>query len=85
MKQRRNTTSLTAPASVIPCLPERRNKLAFAEWLDRERVAPKALAAELGITVSYVYQLKCGSLSPGAKLRIRIHHRSNGEVPFDSW
>ena len=85
MKRRRNTTTLTAPASVIPWMPRQRSKLAFAEWLDRERVAPKALAAELGITVGYVYNLRTGQATPGAKLRIRIHQRTDGQVPFDSW
>lgn len=85
MSRRGITLSLTAPAPALSCLPKQRSNRAFAEWLDRERVAPRVLAGELGITVGYVYQLKSGSVTPGARLRIRILARTDGKVPFDSW
>jgi len=58
---------------------------AFAEWLYREGIDPRAMAIELGITEDYVRKLLRGDLAPGARLRLRIQERTEGEVRFDSW
>lgn len=58
---------------------------AFAEWLYREGLDASVLASELGITESYVRALLRRIATPGAKLRLKIQDRTEGEVRFDSW
>lgn len=82
---RRNTSRATAPVTTSPRAPTSRNKSAFGEWQDRERVAAKALASELNVTVGYVLNLAAGRATPGWKLRLKIQALTDGAVSFESW
>ena len=82
---RRNTSRAAAPVVTLSSDRACRNKTSFGEWLDRERVAPKALANELGITVGYVLNLGAGRATPGWKLRLKIQALTDGAVSFESW
>lgn len=82
---RRRTSVAKEPWEEIPVLPRYQSKVVFRQWMEREGVDNRVLAKELGITPSYVNILRSGKMTPGAALRIRIHKRTGGAVPFDCW
>lgn len=82
---RKSRLEPTVPISVEPRRIRNHDELSFAQWLDRERIHPQAFASELGLTVAYIYRLRAGTQTPGAKLRIRIQERTAGVVRFDGW
>lgn len=82
---RRRMPKVVAPSAVPKRVALGQYSGVFAEWLYREGIDPWALASELGITEDYVRKLLRGDLAPGARLRLRIQERTDGEVRFDNW
>lgn len=82
---RRSTLRPAAPELVISGRTTNRNSSVFAGWLERANIHPQELATDLGLTVGYVYSLRSGRATPGAKLRLQIQERTGGEVKFDDW
>ena len=58
----------------------------FGKYIEKERLSVSDVAAQLGVTGSYIYGILNGQFIPGRVLAMRIAKWSKGEVGFnDLW
>lgn len=60
----------------------------FAQFLDKKKITGKTAAERLEVSITYVYSLRRGAMTPGRELAIRIrdYAKEHGvSIPVDSW
>lgn len=57
----------------------------FGDWLAASGKRPTELAAELGCSLSAIYNIRAGHFRPGRDLALAIERVSKRAVPVSSW
>lgn len=76
-------TKAAAPGGGPRKTPLPRSK--FGDWLTACGMRPTQLAAELGCSLSAIYNIRAGHFRPGRDLALAIERVSKRAVPVSSW